>query len=45
MSAEFLLGKNSEMHIHVRRIPVQEVPEDETVFKRWMHELFLTKDK
>ena len=42
---DFLLGKSKELQIHVRRIPIDDVPADETLFKRWMHDLFLAKDK
>ncbi|KAI9558282.1 hypothetical protein GHT06_015035 [Daphnia sinensis] len=42
---DFLLGKNSEMYIHVRRIPIEDVPEDEAQFKSWMHNLFTVKDE
>lgn len=33
------------MHIHVRRIPIDKVPEQESEFKSWMHELFIYKDQ
>jgi len=42
---DFLLGKNRDLHIHVRRIPIEDVPEDETLFKKWMHDLFVLKDE
>jgi hypothetical protein len=33
------------MYIHVRRIPIKDVPEDEAFFKTWMHNLFIVKDE
>lgn len=42
---EFLLGKNPELHIHIKRIPIKDVPEDEVLFKKWMHDLFIEKDE
>lgn len=42
---DFLLGKSPKLHIHVRRIPIGDVPEGEMDFKNWMHQLFLEKDK
>jgi len=42
---DFLLGKSPELYIHVRRLPIADVPEDESEFKQWMHQLFLEKDE
>lgn len=44
-NVDFLLGKNREMYIHVKRIPIEDVPEDEALFKTWMHNLFIVKDE
>lgn len=42
---DFLLGKNPEMYIHIKRIPIEDVPVEESQFKKWMHELFIGKDE
>jgi len=42
---DFLLGKSAELHIHIKRISIEDVPQDETDFKLWMHQLFLDKDE
>ncbi|XP_037076032.1 1-acyl-sn-glycerol-3-phosphate acyltransferase epsilon-like [Pollicipes pollicipes] len=42
---DFLRGFCPAMHIHVRRIPMSEVPETEEAFQRWIHQLFQEKDR
>jgi len=42
---DFLLGKSPELYINVKRIPIEDVPRDETDFKQWMHQLFVDKDE
>ena len=42
---DFLLGKNSEIYIHLKRIPIKDVPIEEALFKKWMHDLFVVKDE
>jgi len=41
-----LIFKNDikSIHIHARRIPVSQIPLDETMFRQWMHQLYLGKD-
>ncbi|KAJ2803782.1 hypothetical protein H4R20_002757 [Coemansia guatemalensis] len=34
-----------QIHIHVKRYPVSEIPEDEEGFAKWMHNVFVEKDK
>lgn len=33
------------MHIHVRRIPISEIPESEDDMSKWLYDLFLRKDQ
>jgi lysophosphatidic acid acyltransferase / lysophosphatidylinositol acyltransferase len=40
-----LRGKRMDGHIYLRRIPMSEVPEDEVAAGKWVHELFVRKDK
>lgn len=40
-----LRGNPLEAHIYLRRIPMNEVPEDEAAASQWLHELFIRKDK
>ncbi|XP_076067635.1 1-acyl-sn-glycerol-3-phosphate acyltransferase epsilon-like isoform X2 [Oratosquilla oratoria] len=42
---EFLVGRCRKVHIHVRRIPMSEVPTEEEKLKLWLHELFVQKDQ
>ncbi|XP_043242476.1 1-acyl-sn-glycerol-3-phosphate acyltransferase epsilon-like isoform X1 [Amphibalanus amphitrite] len=42
---DFLRGFCPAMHIHVRRIPISEVPTDEQEFQRWMYQLYEQKDR
>ncbi|KAJ2083868.1 hypothetical protein H4R24_000520 [Coemansia sp. RSA 988] len=34
-----------QIHIHVKRYPVSEIPDDEEGFGQWMHNIFIEKDK
>lgn len=43
--AEFLLGKCKRVHIHIRRIPMSEVPREEDSLRDWLHNLYAEKDK
>ncbi|CAG9784974.1 unnamed protein product [Diatraea saccharalis] len=40
-----LYGKPVHAHLLIQRIPVESVPEDENEAAKWMHDLFVTKDK
>ncbi|XP_045133553.1 1-acyl-sn-glycerol-3-phosphate acyltransferase epsilon-like isoform X2 [Portunus trituberculatus] len=42
---EFLLGKCKRVHIHIRRIPMTEVPQEEESLRVWLHGLYAEKDK
>lgn len=42
---DFLSGKCKQVHIHLRRIPLNGIPEDEEGFQRWLHGVFEVKDK
>lgn len=35
----------SEVHIHVRRIPIPEIPESEDDMSKWLYNIFLEKDQ
>lgn len=43
--ASLLRGRQLNGHIYLRRISMTEVPEDETAASKWLHELFVRKDK
>ncbi|MCL4132900.1 UNVERIFIED_CONTAM: hypothetical protein GTU68_048043 [Idotea baltica] len=43
--ASFLTGSCPRLHIHIRRIPINELPCSEEKLKVWMYNLFLEKDK
>ncbi|KAJ2549935.1 hypothetical protein IWW35_003531 [Coemansia sp. RSA 1878] len=34
-----------EIHIHVKKYPVAEIPDDEEGFSAWMHNVFVEKDR
>lgn len=40
-----LRGRSITGHIYIRRIPMEDVPEDEEAAGKWLHELFVRKDK
>lgn len=40
-----LMGKCKKIHIHIRRIPMSEVPKEEEALKSWLHNLYVEKDK
>lgn len=40
-----LRGKSLTGHIYLRRIPMSDVPENEVEAGKWLHELFVRKDK
>lgn len=40
-----LRGKSITGHIYVRRVPMTDVPDDEEAAGKWLHELFVRKDK
>ncbi|XP_013188785.1 1-acyl-sn-glycerol-3-phosphate acyltransferase gamma [Amyelois transitella] len=40
-----LFGKPVHAHLYIQRIPVESIPEDENEATKWMHDLFVTKDK
>ncbi|VVC93487.1 unnamed protein product [Leptidea sinapis] len=37
--------KDSKAHLYIQRIPVEQIPEDEAAAAKWLHDLFVTKDK
>ncbi|XP_050731314.1 1-acyl-sn-glycerol-3-phosphate acyltransferase epsilon-like isoform X2 [Eriocheir sinensis] len=43
--AEFLMGRCKRIHIHIRRIPMNEVPREEATLRTWLHTLYVEKDK
>ncbi|KAK7082972.1 hypothetical protein SK128_001968 [Halocaridina rubra] len=40
-----LMGKCKKIHIHVRRIPMCEVPQEEEKLKMWLHNMYVEKDQ
>lgn len=42
---EFLMGRCKKVHIHIRRIPMSEVPQEEDSLRSWLHDLYAEKDK
>ncbi|XP_063613016.1 1-acyl-sn-glycerol-3-phosphate acyltransferase epsilon-like isoform X4 [Penaeus indicus] len=42
---EFLSGKCSKVHVHIRRIPMSEVPKEEEEVGKWLHQLYKEKDE
>ncbi|XP_069947471.1 1-acyl-sn-glycerol-3-phosphate acyltransferase epsilon isoform X4 [Cherax quadricarinatus] len=42
---EFLMGKCKKVHIHIRRIPMTEVPHEEMALKSWLQNLYIEKDE
>ncbi|KPJ09749.1 1-acyl-sn-glycerol-3-phosphate acyltransferase gamma [Papilio machaon] len=40
-----LYGKPVHAHLYIQRIPVEDVPEDEAEASKWLHDLFVVKDK
>jgi len=42
---EFLLGKCRQVHIHVARIPMAEVPVEEEALTQWLVQRYQEKDK
>lgn len=40
-----LRGKSLTGHIYLRRVPMTDVPENEEEAGKWLHELFVRKDK
>lgn len=40
-----LYGKPVHAHLYIERIPVENVPEDEGEAAKWLHDLFVVKDK
>ncbi|XP_077298137.1 1-acyl-sn-glycerol-3-phosphate acyltransferase gamma-like [Arctopsyche grandis] len=40
-----LSGKKVICHVHIRRIPIEDVPETEEGASKWLHDLYVEKDK
>nr|XP_003705225.1 PREDICTED: 1-acyl-sn-glycerol-3-phosphate acyltransferase gamma-like isoform X1 [Megachile rotundata]XP_012145117.1 PREDICTED: 1-acyl-sn-glycerol-3-phosphate acyltransferase gamma-like isoform X1 [Megachile rotundata]XP_012145119.1 PREDICTED: 1-acyl-sn-glycerol-3-phosphate acyltransferase gamma-like isoform X1 [Megachile rotundata] len=40
-----LLGKQVEVHVYMRRIPLEEIPEDDKGAGEWLYKLFERKDR
>jgi len=41
----FGLGRRWEVHVHVRVIPMSQVPLDDAAFSKWLMDVFVDKDK
>jgi len=42
---EFILGECQKLHIHIQRIPVDNIPKDADIFKIWLSDQFVKKEK
>ncbi|XP_033125754.1 1-acyl-sn-glycerol-3-phosphate acyltransferase epsilon-like [Anneissia japonica] len=42
---DYLMGQCSRVHIHLKRRPLDEVPDDEEGVHRWLHGIFEEKDR
>ena len=42
---DVIRGFCSNVHVHVRRIPLEDVPKDEAAFGPWLHEQFVQRDR
>ncbi|XP_047506762.1 1-acyl-sn-glycerol-3-phosphate acyltransferase gamma-like [Pieris napi] len=40
-----LFGKPVHAHLYIERIPVEQIPEGEAESAKWLHDLFVVKDK
>ena len=43
--ASYLVGACRRLHIHLKRIPIDEVPKDEHKFTAWLCDRYKTKDE
>ncbi|XP_032070931.1 1-acyl-sn-glycerol-3-phosphate acyltransferase epsilon-like [Thamnophis elegans] len=42
---EFLCKECPRIHIYIERIELKDIPEDQTLMRRWLHDRFALKDK
>lgn len=45
---EFVTGRlplYNQVHVHVRRISLDDVPTEGQAFKQWLHDRFVEKDR
>jgi len=42
---DFLMGKCKKVHIHISRIPIEQVPIEEEALKQWLIQKYQEKDK
>ncbi|ESO88325.1 hypothetical protein LOTGIDRAFT_219426 [Lottia gigantea] len=42
---DFLSGQTSEIHIHIKRYDIEDVPEDINGLRLWLHQRFVEKEK
>ena len=43
--AEFISGACQKLHIHIQRIPMENIPNDAEIFKQWLSDQFARKEK
>lgn len=43
--SEFIDGECEKLHIHIQRIPIDNIPNDEELFKRWLSDQFAEKER
>jgi len=42
---EFINGDCQKLHIHIQRIPIENIPEDAELFKQWLSDQFVEKER
>lgn len=43
-ASDVLRGACSNVHVHIKRIPIEDVPKDEASFAPWLHDVFVQRD-
>jgi len=42
---EFIMGKCEKLHIHIQRIPSDDIPHNAETFSEWLSDQFAAKEK
>ena len=42
---EFINGECQKLHIHIQRIPIENIPDDAELFKQWLSDQFVEKER
>ncbi|KAI8480311.1 1-acyl-sn-glycerol-3-phosphate acyltransferase epsilon [Branchiostoma belcheri] len=43
--ADYLMGQSRQIHIHLTRIPLQDIPQEQGALQDWLHGRFVEKDR